>query len=116
MGNKGRLKDCGPGQERRERYLDPKGQDKSLEGIRLDVKEKVLAPAGTQAGDSQERQAVNSQIPARARRERQMRGSAAGARGDAPPRERLGRRGMERRGAVLSLVPVVWKQGLPKKP
>lgn len=66
MGNKGRLKDCGPGQERRERYLDPKGQDKSLEGIRLDVKEKVLAPAGTQAGDSQERQAVNSQILARA--------------------------------------------------
>lgn len=87
-----------------------------MEGIRLDVKEKVLAPAGTQAGDSQERQAVNSQILARARRERQMRGSAAGARGDAPPRECLGRRGMERRGAVRSLVPVVWKQGLPTKP
>lgn len=40
LGNKSRLKDYGPGQEWKEIYRDPEGQQKSLEGISLDVKKK----------------------------------------------------------------------------
>lgn len=47
LGNKGRLRAPGPGWEQKGIFLDPKGQQRSLEGIRLGVKKKILALRGT---------------------------------------------------------------------
>lgn len=57
--NNGRLRDCESGWEWKGICLDPKDQQKSLEGIRLDVKKKALALRSTQTRDFQERQAGN---------------------------------------------------------